>query len=251
MNEEALEALDYLRHIGSIAYRIERDEEDSSRITSCHITIRRFCNFLNRDNFDEERQEQAFYAGMGLQNFVVNLFYSVQFSFWYEHMPVEDMEEDDPLPEWFMDWWKIYGLSPLILKPYSFTLLKIPNFTPQTSCLIDVLRKTINDLINLSDVDFLQGVRRCGHVRWFVMNRYKERVIRTSNNSSYEDFHQQINPEDNPFLHLNYLELPNPHDINLWETEKEVWVQYYSNYLIEQWNLQNYSWPQVDYYTMM
>ena len=115
----------------------------------------------------------------------------------------------------------------------------------------EVLYKTIRDLVELDNIDFLNGVRRCGHVRWFVMNHYKERILRTDNNFNYEYFHQQINPKHNPFLHLSYLELPNPQDTNNWETEKEIWVQYYSNYLIERWNLQCYSCPQIDYYTML
>ena len=54
---------------------------------------------------------------MNMQNFSTNMFYSLQFSFLFEDTPVEDMEDDDPVPEWFMDWWEKYGLSPLIMKP--------------------------------------------------------------------------------------------------------------------------------------
>lgn len=53
-NDEALEALDYLRQIGSIGYKIERDNEDDNRITSFHITFRIFDNHLHRENYDPD-----------------------------------------------------------------------------------------------------------------------------------------------------------------------------------------------------
>lgn len=157
------------------------------------------------------------------------------------------MEEDDPLPNWFMEGWKIYGFSPLILKPYSFTLLKIPKFTPHSMLVAKVLYKTIRDLLELEDINFLMGIMRCGHIRWFVMNNYKTRSISTSTN--YDEFHGQVDPNLNPFMNLNYLDLPDPHSTTIWESKKEVWVQYYSNYMIERWNYQYHTHPQIDYYT--
>lgn len=157
---------------------------------------------------------------MNLQNFSTNMFYSLQFSFMFEDMHVEDMEEDDPVPDWFIDWWKRYGLSPLVMNPYSLTMLKIPNFSTPSMLRTHVLYKTIKNLVDLSSTHFLNGVRRCGHVRWFVMNHYKCRKILPSTN--YEEFHQQTDSELNPFMNLNYLELPDPHDDATWESEKEV-----------------------------
>ena len=125
MNDEDFEALEYLEQVGIIIHRIERDHEDDNRVTSCHITFRRFDNHLERENYDPDRQKEAFYTAMNLQNFSVNMFYSLQFSFLFEDTPVEDLEEEDPLLDWFMDWWKIYGLSPLIMNPYSLAMLKI------------------------------------------------------------------------------------------------------------------------------
>ena len=79
MNEESIEALDYLEHIGSIICTLERDDEDDDRMTSFHIIIRIFDNHLDRNNYDLDRQKEAFFIAMNLQNCSANLFYSVQF----------------------------------------------------------------------------------------------------------------------------------------------------------------------------
>lgn len=105
MNEEAVEALEYLEHIGSILYVLGRDDEDDDTITSCHITFRRFNNHLNRANFDPDRQKEAFFSVMNLQNCSANLFYSVQFSFLFEGMTVGVLEQEDPMPNLFIEWW--------------------------------------------------------------------------------------------------------------------------------------------------
>lgn len=124
---------------------------------------------------------------MNIQNFTTNMFYSLRFSFIFEGIPVEDMERENPVPEWFLDWWEKYGLSPLLIRPYALHTLRIPNFSPQ-STMADVLYKTLRELVDVSNIDFLNGVRRCSHTRWFVMNHYKCRKIAQSTN--YEEFHQ-------------------------------------------------------------
>jgi len=134
------------------------------------------------------------------------------------------------------------------MSPYSLTMLKIPSFsTPELLMRTLVLNRTIRDLMEISDIDFLNSVRRCGHVRWFVMNHYKCRRILPSTN--YNEFHRQIDPNLNPWRRLQYLDMPDPYDEAAWESEKEVLVQYYNNYLIERWNYLHYSYPQIDYYT--
>ena len=72
--------------------------------------------------------------------------------------------------------------------------------------------------MELDKIDFLNGVRRCGHVRWFVMNHYKARTIGTSTN--YAEFHEKIDPNQNPFMNLNYLDLPDPLSTTVLESEQ-------------------------------
>ena len=75
MNQEAVDALDYLEYIDNIHYTLERDDEDDDRMTSYHITLRRFDNPLHRENYDPDRQKECFYTAMNLQNCSANLFY--------------------------------------------------------------------------------------------------------------------------------------------------------------------------------
>lgn len=129
MNNEAVEALDYLEHIGSIMYVLQKRDDDEDCIESCHITFRRFGNHFHRENYDIDRQRDAFFEGMNLQNYASNLFYCMQFNFSFEGMTVEALEQDDPTPDWFLEWWRIYELSTLVIKPYTLHMLKIPGFT--------------------------------------------------------------------------------------------------------------------------
>ena len=101
---------------------------------------------------------------MNLQNYTSNLFYSMQFSFLYEGMTVEDMEEEDPIPDWFIDWWKIYGLSALFINSYSLHMLKIPGFSEPTAHMTGILYKSIRSILDIKYLSFLHGTRRCGHV---------------------------------------------------------------------------------------
>lgn len=81
-------------------------------------------------------------------------------------------------------------------------------------------------MAGIGDMAFVQGMRRCGHIRWFVTNHYKVRTI--SNSTSYDSFHEQVDPRKNSFLNLSFLEPLDRHNNQAWETEKEVQVQYFN-----------------------
>ena len=248
MNQEAVEALEYLEHIDNIHYTLHRDDDDDDRITSCHITIRRFDNPLHREDYDPDRQKESFFTAMNLQNCSANLFYALQSFFLFEGMTAEALEQEDPTPDWFVDWWRIYGLSALVIKPYTLHMLKIPGFSEPRSHMSGIVYKNVGEIADISDLSFLQAIRRCGHIRWFVTNYYKARAISSSTN--YEDFHNQIDMTSNPFETINFLEPPNQNRSQMWESEKEIRVQYFNNHLIETYRYQHYSHPQIEYYVM-
>lgn len=77
MNTGAIAALNYLEHIGSIVYVLQKSDEDEELVESYHITFRCLSNYLSRLDFDEDRQKDTFYEGMNLQNYTANLFYSM------------------------------------------------------------------------------------------------------------------------------------------------------------------------------
>ena len=99
MNNEAIQALDYLENIGSIMYMLQKRDDYEDCIESCPITFRRFGNHLRRENYDTNRQRDAFFEGMNLQNYASNLFYCMQFNFDFEGMTVEALEQNDPTPD--------------------------------------------------------------------------------------------------------------------------------------------------------
>lgn len=86
MNQELVEALEYLEHIGSILYTLERDDEDDDRMKSCHITLRMFDSHLHWESYNPHRQKGSLFKAMKLQNCSANLFYYVQSSFLFEGM---------------------------------------------------------------------------------------------------------------------------------------------------------------------
>ena len=55
MNNEAIEALEYLEHIGSIMYVLQRSDDYEDLIESCHITFRHFDIHFSRPDFDTNR----------------------------------------------------------------------------------------------------------------------------------------------------------------------------------------------------
>lgn len=143
---------------------LERNEDENSVIDSCHITLRCFNNCFNRNNFDRDRQREAFYSGMNLENYAANFFYSLQFSFLYEGWTVEAMEAIDPTPNWFIDWWKVYGLSGLKIKPYSLHLLKIYEFSEPIAYQSGILYKSVENIVEIEYLHFFHGMKRCEHV---------------------------------------------------------------------------------------
>jgi len=44
-------------------------------------------------------------------------------------MTVRALEKEDPTQERFIEWWQIYGLSALVIKPYTLHMLNIPGFS--------------------------------------------------------------------------------------------------------------------------
>ena len=160
---------------------------------------------------------------MNMQNYASNLFYSLQFSFIFDGWSVEQMEREDPTPDWFLDWWKIYGLSALITKPYSLSMLKIYGFSEPRAHQSGIFYKSVQHIADIEDLHFYHGVKGCGHVCWFVTNIYKVRLISTNYDDSqpdYEDFHERVNPEQNPFENLNFLSPPDNNPFHQWESEK-------------------------------
>lgn len=67
---------------------------------------------------------------------------------------------------------------------------------------------------------------------------------------SYDDFHDQVDPDLNPFEHICFLVPPEDHESQIWESEKEVRVQNFSHYLFERFDYHHYSHPQIEYYVM-
>jgi len=145
LNDLAISELDYLVHIGNISYELFHEEDD--RIGNCRITIRQFNNPLQRTDFDLERQETTFFQCMNLENISSNFFYHLQFDFRYEDWPTSRMNHEDPFPAWFIRWWKIYGLSALLIKPYTLCRLKIDGFSEPQSC--TSMLKTLSELKTL------------------------------------------------------------------------------------------------------
>ena len=187
---------------------------------------------------------------MSLQNYANSLFYSVQFSFHQEHVSIETLESDDPTPAWFLNWWKIYGLSQWVIKPGHLHLLDIPGFSNRYAP-YTIMQDLVRDLKNISDEDFMLSTRRCGHVRWFITNKYAARFVQLQD-SQYDDFHSQVDTETNPFGPIEYLVPPDNADEDGWEAEHEVIIQYFTTHLIERFGFgQHYSYPQARHYVMI
>jgi len=104
-----------------------------------------------------------------------------------------------------------------------------------------ILYKAIEDIADIEDLSFLQGARRCGHVRWFVTNHYKARTISSSTNNEY--FHNQVDITSNPFQYINLMGPHDRHSSQTWESKKEMRVQYFNNYLVERFRYQYYTHP--------
>lgn len=224
--------VDYLVHIGNISYEIYYEEDN--RIGNCRLTIRQFNNPFRRTDFDPERQKYAFFQMMNLENISSNFFYHLQFDFSYEDWPTKRMNQEDPFPNWFGGWWKLYGLNAILTMPYQFTRLKIDGFSAPGTLHTRVLYKSLKDLIEIEDIAFLNAIRRCGHTYWFVAQRICARQLVSSTDGTrmeYNDFHQQSDPDNNPFEEINFLLPPEDHENKIWESEKEVTIQFFSTHL--------------------
>ena len=190
---------------------------------------------------------------MNLENISSNFFYHLQFDFSCEDWPTDRMNQEDPFPKWFLSWWKIYGLSGLLTIPYQLTRLKIDGFFEPNMLQTRVLYKHLKDLIELEDISFLNEIRRCGHTHWFVTQEISARQLVPSNNGTqmeYNDFHQQSNPDTNPFEFINFFQPPEDHEDKIWESEKEVTVQYFSTYIIGHFGHRYYTHPQISFFVL-
>lgn len=154
------------------------------------------------------------------------------------------MNHEDPFPAWFIRWWKIYGLSALLIKPYTLCRLKTDGFSEPHAHLTGILYKHVEDIVRIEDADFINALRRCGHTHWFVAHEFIARTLtpnRDGTQMEYNEFHLQSNPEQNPFISINFLQPLGNHESEIWESKKEVHVQCFTNYLLERFRHQHYT----------
>ena len=137
--------------------------------------------------------------------------------------------------------------------PYQFTRLTIDGFSAPDMLQTRVLYKALKDLIELEDIAFLNALRRCGRTQCFISQRISARQLAQSTDGTrmeYNDFHQQSDPNANPFEQINFLQLPEDHESKIWESKKEVTVQYFSTYLIGHFRHSYHTHPQVSFFAL-
>lgn len=83
-------------------------------------------------------------------------------------MQVAQIEEQDPTPDWFKEWWDIYGISPLCFYPYSLRLLQILGFTEPRAHQSGILYKRILDISCITNHQMLATLRANGTFHWFI-----------------------------------------------------------------------------------
>jgi len=137
---------------------------------------------------------------MNLENISSNFFYHLQFDFRYEDWSTSRMNHEDPFPAWFIRWWKIYGLSALLIKPYTLCRLKIDGFSEPHAHLTGILYKHVEDIVRIEDVDFINALRRCGHIHWFVTHEFTARMLTPEMGLKWNTMNSTYNQIQNKIL---------------------------------------------------